>query len=231
MPSAPKSRMVTVLLLALMFATWRDASSADVNTPLVVPSPGKVVVTRRNPSFASRQEIFHAIQNDLARLGIRDRERLQSDDLVIQSSVPALKPDVGLQVKRIGFDPIRRVTVFELWASKEPQYLPFQVITRRDPQSWGFRSEWRQEGAGSGLWAEASSTFAGAGKEAAKLPILARPGKPATLVMLGENIRITTTVMPLQAGTKGQRILVRDPGTLRVMSAEVVDDGLLRANF
>jgi hypothetical protein len=189
------------------------------------------VITRRDPGFASRQEIFQAIQNDLARLGIKGREQLLPDDLMIQSSVPALKADVGLQVKRIGFDPIRRVTVFELWASKEPQYLPFQVFTRRDPQSWGFRSEWRQEGAESDLSAEASSTFASAGKAAAKLPILAKPGKPATLVLLGQNIRITTTVMPLQPGTKGQRILVRDPGTQRVMSAEVVDEGLLRAGF
>ena len=54
---------------------------------------------------------------------------------------------MGLQVKRIGFDPIRREIVFELWASHEPQYLPFEVTTRRDPQSLGFRTwqerDWR----------------------------------------------------------------------------------------
>jgi hypothetical protein len=233
MPIDPKIRMVSVLLLPLMFAPWRDASSADVRKPLVTPSQEqeKVVIARREPRLVSRQEIFQAIQNDLARLGITGRERLQLDDLLIQSSVPALKPDVGLQVKRIGFDPLRRVTVFELWASQEPQYLPFKVTTRCDPQSWGFRSEWRQEGVESGLWAESSSTFGGAGKSTSKLPVLAKPGRFATLVMLGQNIRITTTVLPLQPGSKGQRILVRDPDTQRVMSAEVVDEGLLQAGF
>jgi flagella basal body P-ring formation protein FlgA len=71
----------------------------------------------------------------------------------------------------------------------------------------------------------------GAGKSTSKLPVLAKPGRFATLVMLGQNIRITTTVLPLQPGSKGQRILVRDPDTQRVMSAEVVDEGLLQAGF
>jgi flagella basal body P-ring formation protein FlgA len=49
--------------------------------------------------------------------------------------------------------------------------------------------------------------------------------------MLGENVRITATVIPLQPGSKGQRILVRELTTARVMNAEVVDEGLLRTSF
>ncbi len=64
-----------------------------------------------------------------------------------------------------------------------------------------------------------------------KAPVLAKPGRPATLVMLGQNVRITTTVVPLQPGSKGQCILVRDLATARVMTAEVVDEGLLRTSF
>ena len=44
----------------------------------------------------------------------------------------------------------------------------------------------------------------GASRARSKPPVLAKPGKPATLVMLGENVRITTTVVPLQPGIKGQ---------------------------
>jgi flagella basal body P-ring formation protein FlgA len=61
--------------------------------------------------------------------------------------------------------------------------------------------------------------------------VLAKPGTPATLVMLGQNMRITTTVDPLQPGIRGQCILVRDPATARVMTAEVVDEGLLQISF
>ena len=138
---------------------------------------------------------------------------------------------MGLQVKRIGFDPIRRETVFELWASHEPQYLPFEVTTRRDPRSLGLRLS---AGAGGCRWRspDGKSGHGPGGKSVApRPPVLAKPGTPATLVMLGQNVRITTTVDPLQPGSKGQRILVRDPATARVMNAEVVDEGLLQTGF
>jgi flagella basal body P-ring formation protein FlgA len=49
--------------------------------------------------------------------------------------------------------------------------------------------------------------------------------------MLGQNVRITTTVVPLQPGIKGQSILVRNLATARVTTAEVVDEGQLRTSF
>ena len=115
-----------------MLAPLTDARSADA--PLRKGVGG--VLARRvkgsraaQPRPLSRREIFQAIQNDLAQMGISGRGGLRPEDLKIQSSVPVLKDDMGLEVKRIGFDPIRRETVFELWASHEPQYLPFEVTT------------------------------------------------------------------------------------------------------
>lgn len=185
---------------------------------------------RRKSRPLSSQEIFQVIQNHLAQLGISGRAKLRPEDLKIQSSVPVLKDDLGLQVTRIGFDPLRRETVFELWTSQEPQYLPFEVTTRRDPRSWGFTPppEWNLEDAGG----ELSPTMGqGVSRTHSNPLVLAKPGTPATLIMLGENVRITTTVVPLQPGSKSQCILVRDLATARVMSAEVVDDGLLRTSF
>jgi flagella basal body P-ring formation protein FlgA len=49
--------------------------------------------------------------------------------------------------------------------------------------------------------------------------------------MLGQDARITLTVVPLQPGGKGQTILVRDVSTAQVMAAEVVDAGLLQSRF
>jgi hypothetical protein len=166
-------------------------------------------------------------------MGISGGEELRPGDLNIQSSLPALKDDVGLQVKRIGFDPIRREMVFELWASHEPQYLPFEVTTRRDPQSLGLtpRPEWELGEAGGESSSGNPAIAPGGSRDRLKLPVLAKPGKPATLIMLGQNVRITTTVVPLQPGCKGQSILVRDPATARVMRAEVVEEGLLRTSF
>ena len=131
------------------------------------------------------------------------RAELQPEDLKIQSSVPVLRDDMGLKVKRIGFDPLRRETVFELWASLEPQYLPFEVTTRRDPQISGLTTGM---GLGKGVGdtrTESPTTGQGADRISSKPPVLAKPGTPATLVMLGQNVRITTTVVPLQPGGKG----------------------------
>jgi flagella basal body P-ring formation protein FlgA len=61
--------------------------------------------------------------------------------------------------------------------------------------------------------------------------VLAKPGTLATVIMLGQNVRITTTVAPLQPGVRGQIILVRDLSSARLMTAEVVDENLLQMRF
>jgi len=235
MPAALKIRVIGALWLLLMLTPLTDARSADapLRKALAMPSEESEAIRRREPRPLSRREIFQVIQNHLAQMGNSNRRGLRPEDLKIQSSVPALKVDMGLEVKRIGFDPIRHETVFELWTSHEPQYLPFEVTTRRDPRSWGFspRPEWNM-GEADGPSRNGNPTMGLAMNRArSKPPVLAKPGRPATLVMLGPNVRITTTVVPLQPGSKGQCILVRDPSTARVMKAEVVDEGLLRTSF
>ena len=226
------------------------------------PAKETVQGSRRTPENAalalSRDEIFQAIQSDLARKGIR--ENLRAEDLRIQLTVPVSEKDAGLEVKEIGFDPIRRETVFELWTPKQPQNLPFHVTTRRDLEQLGLapRSSLKPEESatpahlsdrpaeGSTGWPGTNfistvlpwprpydAAHAGEGPSPVKVrpPALAKPGRPATLIILGPNIRITTTVIPLQPGSKGQSIRVRDLASARVMTAEVVDEGLLQASF
>jgi len=219
-------------MLSVMLAALTDARSADVplHKALVTPSQESEVIPRREPRPISRMEIFQAIQNDLAKRGISDREELKPGDLKIQSSVPVVKTDMGLQIKAIRYDPIRRETVFELWASQEPQYLPFEVTTRRDPQSLGVRLVLAGTPVDAGRGARPTISQGGS-RAGSKPAVLAKPGKPATLIMLGQNARITTTAVPLQPGNKGQCILVRESTTARVMAAEVVDEGLLRTSF
>jgi len=220
-------------MLSVMLAPLTDARSADapLRKTLAAHSQESEVVLRHVPRPLSRREIFQAIQNDLAQRGVSGE--LRPGDLKIQSSVPVLKVDKGLMVKNIRYDPIRRETVFELWASQVPQYLPFAVTTRRDPQSLGLTSHlaWKPGEAGGGFLTESHTTGQGVSQARSKAPVLVKPGRPATLVMLGQNVRITTTVVPLQPGSKGQCILVRESTTARVMRAEVIDEGLLQTSF
>ncbi len=218
------------ILLFLPPAQNVHAADAPLSKALLQPSEESEVVPRRAPRPLSRGEIFRAIELGLAQKGLAGERALRPEDLRIQSSLPERGADVGLEVKSIGYDPIRRETVFELWASHEPQYLPFKVTTRIDPQSLGLAV--RLAGMPDD---SAPSAGAPSGREKAKVapkpPVLARPGKPATLIMQGQNLRVTLSVEPLQPGTKGQCIRVRDLSTSRVMSAEVVDEGLLEASF
>jgi len=232
MLAARKSRIVSAVLLGLMCMPPHQARSADapLRKTLLAPSEQSEVMQRRGPRLVSRREIFQAIQNDLARKGLSGRAELRAEDLKIQSSLPVVNDQMGLEVKRVGYDPIRRETVFELWASHEPQYLPFEVTTRRDPQSLGIGSSWDRTPLDA-IRGVRPTISQGGGRVAAKPLVLAKPGAPATLIMLGQNVRITTTVVPLQPGTQGQRILVRDLSTSRVISAEVVGEGLLQTSF
>jgi len=230
-----KSRVAFALLVLLVWASLAVARPADapLRKALATPSEESEVIARRELRPVSRREIFQAIQNDLAQRGISDRDGLKPEDLKIQSSVPVVKVDMGLQVKTIRYSPIRRETVFELWASHVPHYLPFTVTTRRDPRSLGLASNlaWKPGESGGGFRTEGPTTGQGVSQAHSKAPVLAKPGRPATLIMLGQNVRITTTVVPLQPGTKGQCILVRDLATSRVMTAEVVDENQLRTSF
>ena len=227
-----KIRMVSAVLVTMQCMPLARARSADapLRRALHAASAESKATPRRIPRLLSRREIFQAIQNDFARRATSARGELRPEDLKIQFSVPVLNDDVGLEVKRVGYDAIRRETVFQLWASHEPQYLPFEVTTRRNPRSLGLDQLW----VGPSVEADTRggrTVGQPVSRAASKPPVLAKPGRPATLIMLGQNMRITTTVVPLQPGTKGQRILVRDLTTARVTSAEIVDEGLLQTSF
>ena len=233
MPAVPKSRTVSALLLVLMLAPIASALSSEARLASALATAESAAASKRRPRFLSRREIFQAIQNHLAQMGISGQGELRAEDLNVQSSVPVLNVDMGLIVKKIRFNPLRRETVFELWASHEPQYLPFEVTTRRDPQTFGLASKmgWGPTETGWGQQTERPKTGQAGSPVRSKPPVLAKPGTTATLIMLGQNVRVTTTVEPLQPGSKGQSILVRDTTTARVMNAEVVDKGLLQTNF
>jgi hypothetical protein len=235
MPAAPKNREIHFLLrlLLLAFLTGACPAFAGVHKglgPLTGENPG---TPGQLPHFVSRQEILQAIRADLARRGIRQPTSLWPEDLRIQLAVPVTSLDPGLQVKKIEYDPIRHETVFELWTSKEPRLLPFRVATSWDVEKAGLvlRPDRPCQPDGNTTIRTHASYRQGTDIAQFRLPALAKPGRPATLVMVGHNSRITTTVIPLERGKKGQWIRVRDAASHRVMVAEVVSEGMLRTSF
>ena len=234
MLSVLKTRSLMGLpLLAALFGA--NASSADVppTKTRAAPPLRRQETTDVVPRSLSRREIYQAIQNYLQQMGTGSRGNLRLEDLRIQSSVPSINEDAGLEVKKISFDPLRQAVVFELWTSHEPQYLPFTVTTQRDPALWGMPQLLNGNTGDAGKESNGDTSKFGKATDVTsrKQPVLVKPGRPATLVMQGPNMRVTTTVVPLQPGIKGQTIMVRDATTARVMRAEVVGEGLLQAGL
>ena len=233
MSQVSKSRVASVLLfLFLMLAPLMEARPADVplGKTLAATSEGRPSIPLRAHRSVCRQEIFQAIQDELDRRGISKQGELRPDDLNIQSSVPALLVDKGLQVKKIRFDPFRREIVFEIWAAQEPQFLPFEVTLRDNPELISRLARGLAD-AGANVQTLSPTVGKRVGAVQSKPPVLAKPGTLATVIMLGQNVRITTTVAPLQPGVRGQIILARDLSSARLMTAEVVDENLLQMRF
>jgi len=228
-----KSRVRIALLLLLMtFASVIVMMPADAPSP---KRPGVTSVENTVPRILAgrtiyRQEILKSIQGKVEQMGIAGFGELSADDLNIQSSMPFPLAGVALQVKRVRFDVLRQAIVFDLWSAQEPQFLPFEVTLRGRRELIARLSQGLGEGSAS-VQTESPLNKQGNVVVHMRPPILARPGTPATLIMLGQNVRITMAVVPLQPGAKGQSILVRDLSSERVMAAQVVDQNLLQVEF
>lgn len=218
------------------------------------------ITIRRWRRRLSQNEILQAIRSALQSNGFPKSVLLAAQDLRLSAPVWVTREDPGLQVTRVEFDPVQEQTRFRLWASKEDGILPFYVLTPLNPRvptlvarrdlyageevkAADFQLEERVVLHFQNNTRPSPAQLAGhrarnrirAG-QAVNLkmflpPLLAEPGKPATMVAEGEGFRISTTVMPLQPGTLGQRIRVRSLATNRIFVAEVVDRGLLRKSF
>ncbi len=208
----------------------------------------------------SRQEIWEAIRAAMKEQGVGKADDLRPEALRVQTCVWVTKNDAGLQVKRTDFDPVRQRTVFQLWTSKEPRLLPFEVTTDWAPEAnvvvarhdlargsivtasdvevtrrrgaVRLREAMRQPNDAIGQRVRRSLP---AGRVLThhnlRPPVLVTAGRPATLVAVSPHLRITTTVVPLQPGTEGQLIRIRNTMNQHILKAEVVGAGLLRADF
>ena len=243
MRAVSKSREVCSLLALFLVAVAGEAFSAtpSAGERIQIPGlgPGAPASTR---SAIFRDAVLQAIRTDLIRQGIPESMDMQPEDLKIQMAAPVPGEDMGLQVKRMEFDSIRHQTIFQLWNSKQPQFLPFQVTTRWEPREprpaqadskIGALAGWiRQDVSLRGTQRSVpAETSRGIASTRVRPPAFVRPGHPATLIILGHNFRITTSVVPLATGSKGQRIRVRDAASGRVFIADVIAEGLLQTSF
>jgi flagellar basal body P-ring formation protein FlgA len=219
--------------------------------------PDRIVIKRSCRSL-STSELLQVIQLRLGAQTTPDSVNWSPSDLTLSTPVYVTLDDPGLEVTRVELDPLRRQTKFRLWTSKEPSILPFWVtlahdvkvptlVARhdipagREAQAADFQVEERAgkpDGQNpvvaldpTGLQTRAPVKSGQAVTRSMLAPVvLVEPGRPAKLVAEGAHYRISTTVIPLQAGVLGQQIRVREVDSQHILSAEVVGPGELKAN-
>jgi hypothetical protein len=193
--------------------------------------PASVVVERRAREI-SRTEVLGAIRAALEEKGFADAAELHVADVQVGMPVMVTAANPGLGVLGMKFDPALRRAIFRLWAEKEREIRPFDVIVR--PVG----------GLGTWLGKTSGARVAGArDRIAARAAMMARPerrpqGKPlvmalriASLVLISGTMEIHTTAETLEPGYLGQVIRVRMASTRQVMRAKVVGVDCLEAEF
>jgi flagella basal body P-ring formation protein FlgA len=215
--------------------------------------PDRIVI-RRFYRALSTSKLLEAIRLRLGAQVTPDSAYWSLADLKLSTPVYVTLDDPGLEVTRIELDPLRRQTKFRLWTSREPSILPFWVTLARDVKvpTLAARQEIpaRREAQAADLQVEeqagsqgllAASDLTGlqprtsvkngqaVTRSMLKPVVLVEAGRPTKLVAEGAHYRISTTVIPLQAGVLGQQIRVREMDSQRILSAEVVGRGELKA--
>ncbi len=201
--------------------------------------PAGVTVRRAHRQLSSA-EVAAAISAVLGRQNAVDPAKLN-----LQLSPLVTSDDPGLEVTGVEFDAFHQLTRFRLWTAKEPENLPFYVTI--PGRQMGFKTmpqslAGTEAGAAARLETQPAAsahsepvqpvTYAGGFNSAAKRPeMIVKAGIATRLVIEGADYRLTSTVIPLQAGALGQEIRVRDPLTHKILNAQVAGPGLLKGSL
>ena len=200
----------------------------------IISAAGLAALTLASPISArdeidslglTRCAIFRIIEADISRNGLEARVQIDPAELIIQSALPPQMNLESLSIKSVAWDPDRQKIIFVIWAPQTPEIPPVEIGVRNQ---WPWIKTYAIE-----LAADPNLLLVGElpSRRRPKPKILAKPGTPAVLMMSTPNMRITMDVLPLQPGSVGETIFVRDSATGRVLKAQVAAENVLVADF
>ena len=251
--SAPQPAMTRTLYRQQLQFLLRDHKALLRELAL----PNEITVQRAH-RVLTKQEVIQAIQQATGQQAADFDEGLDLQDLHFSTLVYVTRADPGLKVIRIQSDPLRNETRFQLWTSKEPGTLPFEVsvpgavklpvLVSRHPLAPGeivsandFEVVMKPEAGIISGKRSGAAELAGletraplrAGQPVTRtefgMPVLVKPGVLASLIFQGGDFSIKIVVTPLEQGVLGQEIRVRNRETRAVLEATVIGrDRLLK---
>jgi flagellar basal body P-ring formation protein FlgA len=249
-PQPPMTRMVYREQLQFLL---RDHKA--LLRELILPDE---IAVQRDHRALSQEEVVQAISRAIGDGGADAGKSLDLQGIHFSTLVYVTQADPGLKVIRIQSDPLRNETRFQLWTTKEPGTLPFEVsvpgavklptLVSRHTLAPGeivsandFEIVMRPEAGILAGKAPSVTELAGmetraplhAGQPVTRtefgMPVLVQPGVLARLIVQGGGFSIKTVVTPLEQGVLGQEVRARNTETREVIEARVIGrDRLLK---
>jgi flagella basal body P-ring formation protein FlgA len=202
-------------------------------------------------SLVLKQKTLGTIREEVLRRTAPDPVTVEEQDLQIQAC-PDQTADSEFVIKRTEYDAARDLTIFWLSSSQKGTVLPSLMVTvhkQRSIKVLVARHELHNgqavsmddlvettQASGNLLLPAAAlqgtlpnpvradpATKEPASKTNPHSILLVKVGMPSVLVTRGKNFRGSMTVIPLESGTRGQELRVRDPGTRQVLRATVAN--------
>ena len=205
------------------------SDDSQLRAEIVVPDE---IAVRRAAHRVTSSQIAAAIRT---ALGPDSSIALSKAGELLREPIYFSGDDPGLTISQIQFDPLHRVTRLKLWTSKEPENLPFFVTIPgrlKVPADLAIDGDTNDR---SSIPAAGPAGFSqgpvGVRRGFRSTEKLVKTGVESSLVIEGSDYRITSTVIPLEAGALGDQIRVRDPVRRRVLTAQVVGPGMLRGTL
>ena len=140
---------------------------------------------------------------------------LQRDEMPTELNLELVPEHVSLRVEDVFWDSIRRVVQIRMACEQSAMCLPFLINARVSQANE------------SAVRDKLSRGMAPAVGRSQRAKTLVQNGKPATLFVQNQGLRITTPVVCLQRGTEGQWVRVRIAKSKSIVLAQVVGAGLV----
>lgn len=249
------------MAVALLLSSWPICFAAlpgAAAEPNVNPRAIANACSNRESAGVLRQKLLAPIREEILRRTSPEAVTVEEDDLEIQSCLPEDSADFAFTVKHAEYDAVRDVTVFWLASSQRGNTRPALMITvhkrrevkvtvaRHDVRSGqavsaaDFAESTRSSGnllaPASQLWQAAGNRISAEPKKAEtktnpRPSLLVKVGVPAELLIRGKNFQGRMSVIPLESGSNGDELRVRDPASRKILRAKVTSVNQVEEDF
>lgn len=189
-----------------------------------IPIPERIAV-RRGITIMSCAGIARFLADESSLRTVAG-ETTRSENRMDCAGARGVPADALLELTKSGWNPALQRWEFALRCTRPEQCIPFLVWRSGEANASG-RPDGMKSATASASSAGASIGFARGGD----IGRLVKPGQTVTLSWDGGGIRIVLPVTCLDGGGAGELVRVRFKNTSRILQAEVLGDGTLRARL